>query len=119
MQVFEATAAISRNDVIYMTRDSRFSRMLHVLRHLAEADGPMTSEVMAKGMSANPVVIRWIMAGRLEFDESPLPHRFSNDCNQPRNGCRSTWQRLSALADWLPVSAGIRPDIGQIHHCPQ
>lgn len=59
----------------------------------------MTSEVMAKAMSATPVVIRWIMAGRLEFDESPLPHRFSNDCNQPRNGCHSTWQRLSALAD--------------------
>lgn len=46
-----------------MRRDSRLSGVLHVLLHLAEQDGPATSEVMAKAMTTNPVVIRRIMAG--------------------------------------------------------
>ncbi len=37
--------------------------MLHVLLHMAEAEGPVTSEAMAKAMQTNPVVIRRIMAG--------------------------------------------------------
>ena len=46
-----------------MKRDSRLSGVLHVLLHMAEADGPVTSDKMAKAMATNPVVIRRIMAG--------------------------------------------------------
>jgi DNA-binding IscR family transcriptional regulator len=46
-----------------MRRDSRLSGVLHVLLHMAEHDGPLTSEEMAKAMDTNPVVIRRIMAG--------------------------------------------------------
>ena len=46
-----------------MKRDSRLSGVLHVLLHMAERDGPATSEVLAKAMDTNPVVIRRIMAG--------------------------------------------------------
>lgn len=42
------------------------SGILHVLLHMAEHDGPVTSEVLAKAMSTNPVVIRRIMAGLRE-----------------------------------------------------
>jgi DNA-binding IscR family transcriptional regulator len=46
-----------------MKRDSRLSGVLHVLLHMAETEGPVTSEAMAKAMQTNPVVIRRIMAG--------------------------------------------------------
>lgn len=46
-----------------MRRDSRLSGVLHVLLHLAEHAGPVTSEVLARAMDTNPVVIRRIMAG--------------------------------------------------------
>lgn len=46
-----------------MRRDSRLSGVLHVLLHMAEHGGPVTSEVLAKAMDTNPVVIRRIMAG--------------------------------------------------------
>ena len=46
-----------------MKRDSRLSGVLHVLLHMAEVKGPVTSEVMAKAMQTNPVVIRRVMAG--------------------------------------------------------
>lgn len=46
-----------------MKRDSKLSGVLHVLLHLAEADGPVTSETMATMMHTNPVVIRRILAG--------------------------------------------------------
>ena len=39
------------------------SGVLHVLLHMAEQSGPVTSEVLAKPMGTNPVVIRRIMAG--------------------------------------------------------
>lgn len=37
--------------------------MLHVLLHMAEHEGPLTSEMLAKPLGTNPVVIRRIMAG--------------------------------------------------------
>ena len=37
--------------------------MLHVLLHMAEHGGAQTSEMLAKPMGTNPVVIRRIMAG--------------------------------------------------------
>lgn len=46
-----------------MRRDSRLSGALHVLLHMAEQDGPVTSEVLAKAMGTNPVVLRRILAG--------------------------------------------------------
>jgi DNA-binding IscR family transcriptional regulator len=46
-----------------MRRDSRLSGVLHVLMHMAEGSDPVTSEVLAKAMDTNPVVIRRIMAG--------------------------------------------------------
>lgn len=49
-----------------MKRDSRPSGVLHVLLHMAEREGPVTSEVLAKAMCTNPVVIRRIMAGLRE-----------------------------------------------------
>jgi DNA-binding IscR family transcriptional regulator len=52
--------------VSYMKRDSRLSGVLHVLLHMAEHDGPVTSEVLARAMTTNPVVIRRILAGLRE-----------------------------------------------------
>lgn len=49
-----------------MKRDSRLSGILHVLLHMAEHEGPVTSEVLAKAMQTNAVVIRRIMAGLRE-----------------------------------------------------
>lgn len=49
-----------------MKRDSRISGVLHVLLHMAEHEGPMTSETLAKAMQTNPVVIRRVMAGLRE-----------------------------------------------------
>ncbi len=46
-----------------MKRDSKLSGILHVLLHMAEHDRPTTSEMLAKAMCTNPVVIRRIMAG--------------------------------------------------------
>lgn len=49
-----------------MKRDSRLSGALHVLLHMAEHEGPITSEMLAPAMQTNPVVIRRIMAGLRE-----------------------------------------------------
>lgn len=46
-----------------MRRDSRLSGVLHVLLHLAQKNVPVTSEVLAKAMDTNPVVLRRVMAG--------------------------------------------------------
>lgn len=50
----------------YMRRDNKLSGVLHILLHMAEATGPVTSETMAKMMQTNPVVIRRILAGLRE-----------------------------------------------------
>jgi DNA-binding IscR family transcriptional regulator len=46
-----------------MRNDSRLSRMLHVLLHMARHDGPMTSDAIAHMLGTNPVVVRRTMAG--------------------------------------------------------
>lgn len=46
-----------------MRRDGRLSGVLHVLLHMAEANGPVTSERLAMMMGTNPVVVRRTMAG--------------------------------------------------------
>lgn len=59
-----------------MRRDSRLSGVLHVLLHMAEHPGPMTSEMLARAMGTNPVVIRRLMAGLRErgFVQSEKGH---------------------------------------------
>lgn len=46
-----------------MRRDGRLSGVLHVHLHMAEANGPVTSERLAMMMGINPVVVRRTMAG--------------------------------------------------------
>lgn len=46
-----------------MKRSTRLSGVLHVLLHMAELDGPVTSDTMAVIMGTNAVVIRRIMSG--------------------------------------------------------
>ncbi|MCL5049950.1 MAG: Rrf2 family transcriptional regulator [Firmicutes bacterium] len=45
-----------------MRKDSRLSRVLHILVHLGAIDRPVTSEKMAEMISTNPVVVRRTMA---------------------------------------------------------
>lgn len=49
-----------------MKRDSRLSGVMHVLLHMAEHAGPMTSDVLARAMQTNPVVIRRILGALRE-----------------------------------------------------
>lgn len=49
-----------------MRRDSRLSDAVHVLLHMTERQAPVTSELLAKAMRTNPVVIRRILAGLRE-----------------------------------------------------
>lgn len=44
-----------------MIRDSRLSTVLHALLHMAEHDGPMTSEALGRCLGANSVVVRRTM----------------------------------------------------------
>lgn len=39
------------------------SGVLHILLHMAQQDGPVTSDILAQAMDTNPVVVRRIMAG--------------------------------------------------------
>ena len=43
--------------------DARLSGALHLLLHMAEFDGPVTSTTLAQAMRTNPVVVRRMMAG--------------------------------------------------------
>ncbi|QHG65858.1 Rrf2 family transcriptional regulator [Pseudomonas putida] len=45
-----------------MRNDTRLSRMLHVLIHMARLDKPATSETIAQMLGTNPVVVRRTMA---------------------------------------------------------
>jgi Rrf2 family protein len=49
-----------------MRQNSQLSGVLHILLHMADADGPITSDRLASVMKTNPVVIRRIMAGLRE-----------------------------------------------------
>ena len=46
-----------------MKRDSRLSGVLHILLHMEQQSGPLTSELLAKALETNPVVVRRIMGG--------------------------------------------------------
>ncbi len=49
-----------------MRQDSRLSRMLHVLLHMAAREAPLTSDAIAGMLGTNPVVVRRTMAGLRE-----------------------------------------------------
>lgn len=49
-----------------MKPSSQLSDVLHVLLHMAESDGPATSEALAAAMQTNPVVLRRLMGGLRE-----------------------------------------------------
>lgn len=49
-----------------MKRNSRLSGVLHALLHMAERDGPMTSDELAVCLHTHPVVVRRTMAGLRE-----------------------------------------------------
>jgi Rrf2 family protein len=59
-----------------MKRDSRLSGILHVLLHMAEHEGPSTSQALARAMQTNPVVVRRILGGLRErgFVQSEKGH---------------------------------------------
>lgn len=44
-----------------MKHDSRLSSVLHALLHMAEQEGPVTSETIAQCLGTNPVVVRRTM----------------------------------------------------------
>lgn len=46
-----------------MKQNSQLSDVLHVLLHMAEGEGPATSESLAAAMQTNPVVLRRLMGG--------------------------------------------------------
>ncbi|AOW13733.1 transcriptional regulator [Hydrogenophaga crassostreae] len=46
-----------------MKQNNQLSDVLHVLLHMAEGDGPATSETLAAAMKTNPVVLRRLMSG--------------------------------------------------------
>lgn len=46
-----------------MSRDTRFSDVLHVMLHMDQAEGLLTSDVLARSMGTNPAVFRRTMAG--------------------------------------------------------
>jgi DNA-binding IscR family transcriptional regulator len=50
-----------------MIQDSRLSGALHVLLHMAEHSESVTSDVLAKAMQTNPVVVRRMMSGMREL----------------------------------------------------
>ena len=46
-----------------LRQDTRLSRLLHVLLHMAHSDAPMTSQHIADMLGTNAVVVRRTMAG--------------------------------------------------------
>jgi len=46
-----------------MRRDSRLSVVLHLLLHMTELEGPVTSETLGPLMNMNPVLVRRMLGG--------------------------------------------------------
>lgn len=46
-----------------MKSNSQLSDVLHVLLHMAQSDGPATSDMLAAALQTNPVVLRRLMGG--------------------------------------------------------
>lgn len=60
-----------------MRKDSRLSRMLHVLLHMSRHSGSFTSEQIGKMLGTNPVVVRRTLSGLRDagFVQSEKGHR--------------------------------------------
>ena len=56
-----------------MKQNSQFSDVLHVLLHMAEGDGPATSDMLAAALQTNPVVLRRLMSACAMQALSPPP----------------------------------------------
>lgn len=85
-----------------MKRDGRLSGVLHVLLHMAERAEPTTSEMLAKAMRTNPVVIRRIMGGLRDagFVRSEKGHGggWSMACDLDRVTLRDVYAALGSPA---------------------
>jgi len=51
-----------------MRRDSRLSVVLHLLLHMTELEGPVTSETLGPLMNMNPVLVRRMLGGLRDAD---------------------------------------------------
>ncbi|MBO9663395.1 Rrf2 family transcriptional regulator [Dokdonella sp.] len=49
-----------------MKKDSRLSSVLHVLLHMEQSDGPLTSDALARMLGTNPVVVRRVLSSLRE-----------------------------------------------------
>lgn len=94
-----------------MKQSSQLSDVLHVLLHMAEHDGPATSEVLAAAMSTHPVVLRRLMGGLREagFVASAKGHGggWVLSCALERITLRDVHEALGAPS---LVSLGFRED---------
>lgn len=50
-----------------MNKDTRLSRILHVLIHMSQHDDPLTSDKIANILNTNPTVVRRTLAGLRNF----------------------------------------------------
>jgi DNA-binding IscR family transcriptional regulator len=94
-----------------MKQNSQFSDVLHVLLHMAEGDGPATSETLAAALQTHPVVLRRLMGGMREAGlvASSKGHGGGWVLARPLDGVtlRDVHQALGAPA---LVSLGFRED---------
>src|SRR3546814_17427259 len=65
MRISDWSSDVCSSD-LWMSRDTRLSDVLHVLLHMDQLEGPLTSEVLARSMGTNPAVFRRTMAGLRE-----------------------------------------------------
>jgi len=94
-----------------MKSNSQLSDVLHVLLHMAEGDGPSTSEALATAMQTNPVVLRRLMGGLRDagFVMSAKGHGggWVLSCDLDRINLGDVYQALGAPP---LVSLGFRED---------
>lgn len=94
-----------------MKQNSQLSDVLHVLLHMAEGEGPATSESLAAAMQTNPVVLRRLMSGLREagFVASAKGHGggWVISCPLDRITLRDVHEALGAPS---LVSLGFRED---------
>lgn len=94
-----------------MKQNSQLSDVLHVLLHMAEGEGPATSESLAAAMQTNPVVLRRLMSGLREagFVASAKGHGggWVISCPLDRITLRDVHEALGAPSF---VSLGFRED---------
>ena len=96
-----------------MRKDSKLSRMLHVLFHMARENKPFTSDQIAEMLETNPVVVRRTMSGLKK-------HGFVDSEKGPGGG----WSLIKPLHDislydiYLAVGEPSIFAIGNEHSAP-